>query len=103
MRTSFALPATPEGWFIPWKAIFQADRDALLYLNNRFVGRYQTNGPQQEFYLPEPFLNTGGQQANVLTVALAYTANAGHIRSLSIAPCAEFATMRNRVELHWEW
>jgi hypothetical protein len=103
VRASFALPATPEGWFIPWKAIVQADRDALLYLNNRFVGRYQTNGPQQEFYLPEPFLNTGGQQANVLTVALAYTANAGHIRSLSVAPCAEFATMRNRVELHWEW
>ena len=44
-------------WKVPWKLTFDADCDALIFLNGKFVGRYVTIGPQKEFYLPEPYLS----------------------------------------------
>ncbi|MBZ5513824.1 MAG: beta-galactosidase [Acidobacteriia bacterium] len=99
-RAEFALPAVPTGWTIPWKLTFEAARDALLYLNGRFVGRYVTVGPQKDFYLPDPFFNAGGEK-NVLTVVLAYADRPGYIRTLSVAPYEEFAARRTRVEFEW--
>jgi hypothetical protein len=99
-RAVFALPAVPSGWTIPWKLTFEAARDALLYLNGRFVGRYVTVGPQKDFYLPDPFLNAGGEK-NVLTVVLAYADRPGYIRTLRVAPYEEFAARRTRVEFEW--
>jgi hypothetical protein len=40
------------GWSILWKLTFEADRDALSYLNDKFIGRYSVRGPQIAFYLP---------------------------------------------------
>lgn len=100
VRSKFTLERPPDGWSIMWKASLQADRDALLYLNGHFVGRYVTEGPQSDFYLPEPWIQWG--DANVLTLALAYTDQPQHIRSLSIAPYSEYATQRTRVEFHWK-
>lgn len=100
-RTEFNLPATPEGWSIPWKLTFEAERDALLYLNGRFVGRYALAGPEKDFYLPEPYLAFGGRVRNILTVVLAYTESANAIRTLRVSPYAEFATHRERVQFEW--
>lgn len=100
-RADFGVPAAPEGWSIPWKLSFEAERDALLYLNGRFVGRYVIAGPQNDFYLPEPYLMAGESSLNVLTAVLAYTENAGVIRTLSVAPYEEFATHRTRAEFQW--
>lgn len=99
VRAKFTLDPTPEGWSIMWNATIEADRDALLYLNGRFVGRYVTEGPQTQFYLPEPWLQWGA--SNTLTVVLAYTDQPQHIKTLRIAPYTEFATRRTRVEFHW--
>jgi len=99
-RTEFALPAPQEGWTVPWKLAFEADRDALLYLNGKFVGRYVTIGPQKEFYLPEPYLVPVGKK-NVLIFVLAYTDQPGPLRTLRVAPYAEFSVRRTRVELEW--
>ncbi len=100
-RAEFDMEQPSEEWFAPWKATFEADRDALLYLNGHFVGRYVTIGPQKDFYLPEPFFITEKGKKNILTVVLAYTRQAGHIRTLRIAPYDEFATRRTRVEFEW--
>ena len=100
-RATFNLPAAPEGWSIPWKLTFEAERDALLYLNGRFVGRYALAGPQKDFYLPEPYLAFGGRARNILTVVLAYTESANAIRALGVSPYEEFATHRDRVEFEW--
>ena len=54
-RAKFALPPLDEAWKICWKVTFDADCDALIFLNGKFVGRYVTVGPQKEFYLPEPY------------------------------------------------
>ena len=94
-----ARQASPE-WFAPWKLAFEARRDALLYLNGKFVGRYMTIGPQSEFYLPEPYL-APERKKNVLTIILAYSEDAGPIRKLQVEPYREFATRRTRVEFAW--
>ncbi len=99
-RAEFQLPAAPGGWWVPWKLVFGAERDAVLYLNGRFLGRYVTEGPQKDFYIPETFLNPSGKK-NLLVCGLAYAADAGAIRALRLAPYAEFATHRTRLEFAW--
>lgn len=100
IRAHFSLDQPPEEWTIPWKAIIEADRDALLYLNGKFVGRYETIGPQHEFYLPDPWINWGAS-GNILTVILAYTESPQHIKTLSVSPYSEFSARRTRVEFRW--
>ncbi len=99
-RAEFAFDKPAEGWSVPWKVTLEADRDALLYVNGKFVGRYVTIGPQKDFYLPEPYLVLGGKK-NVLTILLAYADGPQHIRTLRVAPYEEFATHRTRVEFEW--
>lgn len=100
-RAELALDKPTQGWSVPWKVTFEADRDALLYLNGRFVGRYMTIGPQKDFYLPEPYLEFTGRRQNVLTIMLAYTDQPAHILKLLFAPYEEFATYRTRLEFEW--
>jgi hypothetical protein len=99
-RTEFALPGVAPGRMAPWKLTFEANRDALLYLNGKFVGRYVTVGPQKEFYLPEPYFAPAGRQ-NILTFVLAYTDRPGHLRTLRVGPYAEFSARRTHVEFQW--
>lgn len=100
-RSRFSMP-TDSAWFSPLKVSISADRDALIYVNGRFVGFYRTIGPQSEFYLPEPFLHTGNGQENIVTVRLSYTENPGSLKRLTIEPYSEFAARKTQVELHWE-
>jgi hypothetical protein len=99
-RTEFALPGVAPGWIVPWKLTFDADRDALIYLNGKFVGRYVTVGPQKEFYLPEPYFAPAGK-ANILMFVLAYTDRPAHLRTLRVAPYEEFSAHRTHVEFQW--
>ena len=99
-RTEFAMPGVAPGWMAPWKLTFEADRDALIYLNGKFVGRYVTVGPQKEFYLPEPYFAPAGKQ-NILTFVLAYTDRPGHVRTLRVGPYEEFSARRTHVEFQW--
>jgi hypothetical protein len=99
-RTAFALPGGAPGWMVPWKLTFEADRDALIYLNGKFVGRYVTVGPQKEFYLPWPYFAPAGKE-NILTFILAYTDQPGHLRTLRVGPYEEFSARRTRVEFQW--
>ena len=99
-RAEFALEAPSAGWLVPWKVNFEAERDALLYLNGKFVGRYVTVGPQKEFYLPEPYLLFGGKK-NYLTIILAYADQPNYIRTLRLTPYEEFSVRRTRIEFEW--
>ena len=98
-RAKFALPPQDAVWKTPWKLTFDADCDALIFLNGKFVGRYVTVGPQRDFYLPEPYLSTGGE--NNLTFLMAYTDQSQRLRKLQVAPYAEFSVRRTRVEFEW--
>jgi hypothetical protein len=98
-RAKFTLPPSDEAWKAPWKLIFDADCDAVVFFNGKFVGRYATIGPQREFYLPEPYLSLGGE--NNLTFALAYTDQPQHLRKLQVAPYTEFSVRHTRLEFEW--
>ena len=100
-RAMFPLVDSP-GWFSPLKVTIDADRDALMYVNGKFIGYYRTIGPQKEFYLPEPYLHFNGNQQNVLTVVLAYAKGLDSLRQLVISPYAEFATRKTQLEFHWK-
>jgi hypothetical protein len=100
-RAEFVLEKPAAGWRVPWKASLEASRDALLYLNGKFVGRYVTAGPQKDFYLPEPFLIFDGKAKNILTLGLAYAEDASPIQTLRVEPYAEFALRRTRLEFQW--
>jgi hypothetical protein len=95
-RAEFGL-TKGEGWSVPWKLILEADRDALIYLNGRFLGRSVTVGPQMEFYLPEPYLHEDNQP-NLLTVLLAYTESPTVIKTLRIEPYAGYSARRTHLE-----
>jgi hypothetical protein len=99
-RTNFNVPLSSEVWKAPYKLVFDADCDALIFLNGKFVGRYVTIGPQNEFYLPEPYFALGGATQN-LTFLLAYTDQPHHLRKLQVAPYTEFSVRRTRVEFEW--
>lgn len=98
-RAEFSLNHQPL-WFLPRKLVLDSSHDALLYVNGKFVGNYQTVGPQSEFYLPEPYLYEDGRK-NTVTVLLAYTANPRAIRKLVIEPYKEFAARRTDVQFSW--
>jgi hypothetical protein len=100
-RAEFVLPSAVPGWFVPWKVTFEAERDALLYLNGKFIGRYVTAGPQKDFYLPEAYFVTGAKTRNILTIVLAYADHPGYIRTLRVGPYQEFAARRTRIEFEW--
>jgi hypothetical protein len=97
-RAKFSLPQPEQVWNIPWKLTFDADCDALIFLNGKFVGRYVTIGPQKEFYLPEPYFSPGD---NTMTFLLAYTDHPGHLRRLQVAPYPEYSVRRTRFEFEW--
>jgi hypothetical protein len=99
-RTQFPSPGAGPGWTAPWKLTFEAERDALIYLNGKFVGRYVTVGPQKDFYLPGPYFASAGRD-NILTFVLAYTDRPGHVRTLRVGPYEEFSAHRTRVEFQW--
>jgi hypothetical protein len=98
-RAKFALPPVDDHWKINWKLTFDADCDALIFVNRNFVGRFVTIGPQREFYLPEPYLSPGA--ANELVFVLAYTDKSNRVRKLQVTPYAEYSVRRTRVEFEW--
>jgi hypothetical protein len=98
-RAQFALKKG-EGWSVSWKLIFEAERDALIYLNGRFVGRSVTVGPQTEFYLPEPYLHW--------TASRTYSPYYSPIprprlrfKTLHIEPYVDYSARRKRLEFEW--
>lgn len=100
-RTSFTLSAASD-WFAPWRVKIDAERDALLYINEHFIGYYQAIGPQSEFYLPEPYLHMDGTTQNLLTVIIAYSDGLQPLKELVVSPYTEFATRTTQVEFHWK-
>jgi hypothetical protein len=58
-----------EGFTAPLKFIpIKADQRLTLYVNGKPVARYDALGPQEEFYVPDSYINQDGD--NVLSVIL---------------------------------
>jgi hypothetical protein len=100
-RAEFQINEVPGEWWIPWKLHIQAACDALLYLNGKFLGRYVTEGPQYDFFIPDTYLSAEKKRPNVLTLVLAYTEEVSPVRALRVEPYEEFALRRTHLELQW--
>lgn len=100
-QAEFKLPDPLADWQIQWRLEFESGRDALIFLNGKFVGRFVTVGPQREFYIPEPYLNFGPKQTNALVYVLANTDEPSQMKTLRVAPYPEFSVKRTHIEFEW--
>lgn len=48
-----------RGIVAPLKLIVKSDGRCLLFFNGKSIGRYVPEGPQEEFYVPEPLIEDG--------------------------------------------
>jgi hypothetical protein len=93
-RMNFTLPSPQPGVWLPWHLHLNATGNGFLYLNGHAIGRYWQAGPQQDFFLPECWLNFGPGRTNNVTLSLRPTDQGAVIQSASVAPYAGFAEKR---------
>ena len=89
---SFVLPRQPEGIWFPYYLRLEHSGNGFIYLNGHCIGRCWQKGPQYEYYLPECWLNFGGE--NHLVVSLRPTADGAEIRKAEIVPVTRVAEKR---------
>lgn len=91
---SFVLPLQPEGVWFPYHLRLEHSGNGFVYLNGHCIGRCWQKGPQYEYYLPECWLNFGGE--NHLVISLRPTADGAEIRKAEIVPITQVAEKKKR-------
>ncbi len=99
LRAQVTLPSQSTSVFQPWNIFIESGSDALLYCNRHFIGRFDHRGPQSQFYVPEPWLQFGGE--NEVAVLLPYQAVHAPAPRLVFAPYGDFTAFRHRLEFQW--
>ena len=90
---SFSLPARPAESTYPYHLHLEHTGNGFIYLNGHCLGRCWQQGPQRDYYLPECWLNFGGE--NRLAISLRPTADGAEIRKAEMVPviwAAEYRT-----------
>ncbi|HEX4052683.1 MAG TPA: beta-galactosidase [Tepidisphaeraceae bacterium] len=93
-RLRFDLPSPNPHVWVPWKLHLEATGNGFIYLNGHALGRWWEVGPQQDFYLPECWLNFGPGSTNVVALCLRPTKGSPEVRSASVSPYRDFAETR---------
>jgi hypothetical protein len=93
-RLHFGLPAPDPHVWVPWKLHLSAAGNGFIYLNGHLLGRWWEIGPQQDFYLPECWLNFGPGATNVVALCLRPTTGATAVHDASVSPYSDFAETR---------
>jgi hypothetical protein len=66
LRTTFDLDL-PDGWVVPLALRIEGfEKKVNMYLNGYFLGRYRSEGPQEKFYMPEPWLKSSNNQLTLM-------------------------------------
>ena len=86
---SFVVPEQPKGVWFPYHLCLKHSGNGFIYLNGHCIGRCWQQGPQYEYYLPECWLNFGGE--NHLTISLRPSADGAEIREAEIVPDTQVA------------
>jgi hypothetical protein len=92
-QLSFQLPSTSSNVWIPWLVRLHALGDGFIYLNGHAIGRYWEAGAQNDYYLPECWLNPGGKK-NILILCLCPGKNGAAVQSAEIIPYRAYAEKR---------
>jgi hypothetical protein len=93
-RMRFTLPVPKPGVWVPWHVHLEAAGNGFLYLNGHAIGRYWQAGPQHDFFLPECWLNFGGDKDNNLTLNLRPADHGAAVQTAIVEPYAGFAERR---------
>ena len=91
-RLHFKLPVVHADLWVPWCLRLYASGDGFIYLNGHNLGRYWGGFGQREFFLPEGWLHSSGD--NVISLALCSTGGVAGIKSADIVPYEVYAEMR---------
>ena len=90
---SFILPEYPHRIWFPYHLRLEHSGNGFIYLNGHCIGRCWHKGPQREYYIPECWLNLGGE--NHLVVSLRPTIDGADIRKAEIIPVTWMAERRD--------
>lgn len=89
---SFTLPKQPRGVWFPYHLRLEHSGNGFIYINGHCIGRCWQKGPQHEYYIPECWLNIGGE--NRLVVSLRPTSDGVNIQRAEIIPVTWVAESR---------
>ncbi len=98
-RGEFTLPAR-SGWVIPWRLHLESTGSGQIWINGRLLGRFFSEGPQQDFYLPGGWLNPKGK--NSVTFVLrpgGKDAKPASITDAYIAPYEEYVVQKHSLKI----
>jgi hypothetical protein len=93
-RMKFALPSADPHVWVPWKLHLEAVGNGFIYLNGHALGRWWEIGPQNDFYLPECWLNFGPNATNVVALCMRPTKGPPQINAAEVSTYEEFAESR---------
>ncbi len=98
-RGEFTVPSKP-GWIIPWRLHFESTGSAQIWINGRLLGRYSSRGPQENFYLPDGWLNIKGR--NTVTFVLRPGGNGSvrpEIKQAYVMPYDEYVVQKHTLRI----
>lgn len=90
---SFTLPEQPQGIWFPYHLLLEQSGNGFIYINGHCIGRCWDKGPQREYYIPECWLNLGGE--NRLVVSLRPTAGGADVHKAEFIPVTWVAEKRD--------
>jgi glycosyl hydrolase family 35/beta-galactosidase-like protein len=93
-RLKFALPAADPHVWAPWKLHLEAVGNGFIYLNGHALGRWWEVGPQNDFFLPECWMNFGPNATNVIALCMRPTKAAPQINAAEVSTYEGFAESR---------
>ncbi len=98
-RGDFMLPSKPR-WVIPWRLHLVSTGGAQIWINGRLLGRYSSRGPQENFYLPDGWLNMNGKNSITLVVRPGSDGKSSPvIREAYIAPYEEYVVQKHEIKM----
>lgn len=97
-RLNFDLDL-PEDWSLPLRLSLQAKTQTLIYLNGKLLGRYKDTAPQQDFYLPDSWLNRNDE--NNITFAVQNSGEEGGLYEAVIKPYQDDCVQPQRLEIRF--
>ena len=98
-RGGFTLPARP-GWVIPWRLHVESTGSGQIWINGKLLGRFFSDGPQRDFYLPDGWLNIKGM--NSIVFVLKPGGDGGKVPSIKdayVAPYDEYVAQKHTMRI----
>ncbi len=98
-RGDFSLQPRP-GWIVPWRLHVESTGSGQIWINGKLLGRFFSEGPQKDFYLPDGWLNLKGK--NSVVFVLRPGGGEGKVPSIMdacVAPYDEYVAQKHTMRI----